>query len=133
MMERRRKALEAGESVNWVDQDTRGYQDDADRASSDPESDGDGYRDQKRDTWEYGTSHGETSASETVPVETTPAETVPAETTSAETAPVETVPETTTAAPETTAVSGTLTPETKTPAYLQGPGFEDPDNPRNQN
>ena len=39
--------------------------------------------------------------------------------------------ETTAAVTETTAASGMLTPETKTPAYLRGPGFEDPDNPKN--
>lgn len=126
-MQRRRRALEAGESVDWVDQETRRDQSDADeedRYSSDSESErenGYGYWNRNHSTWEYGTSYEETRTSGTAPAETAPPETA---------AP--TVPETT-AAPETTATSGMLTPETKTPAYLQGPGFEDPDNPRNQN
>lgn len=126
-MQRRRKALEAGESVDWVDQDTRGHRDETDeedRHSTDSESEN-GYRNWNRNSWEYGTSYEETRTPETAPEETNPAAT----------APVETAPPETTepAVPETTAASGMLTPETKTPAYLQGPGFDDPDNPRNKN
>ena len=139
-MQRRRKALEAGESVDWVDQDTRGYRSDeneeeGDSSDLEPENEY-GYRNWNRNSWEYGNSYEETRAPETYPVETTSAATVPVETAPVETAPAETAPPTvaeTTAAPETTAASGMLTPETKTPAYLQGPGFDDPDNPRNKN
>ena len=137
-MQRRRKALEAGESVDWVDQDTRGYRSDEDEKegdSSDSEPENEyGYR--NRNSWEYGNSYEETRAPETYPAETTSAATAPVETAPVETAPAETAPPTvpeTTAAPETTPASGMLTPETKTPAYLQGPGFDDPDNPRNKN
>lgn len=141
-MQRRRKALEAGESVDWVDQDTRGYRSDEDEEegdSSDSEPENEyGYRNwnRNRNSWEYGNSYEETRAPETYPAEITSAATVPVETAPVETAPAETAPPTvaeTTAAPETTAASGMLTPETKTPAYLQGPGFDDPDNPRNKN
>ena len=139
-MQRRRKALEAGESVDWVDQDTRGYRSDEDEEegdSSDSEPENEyGYRNWNRNSWEHGNSYEETRAPETYPAETTSAATVPVETAPVETAPAETAPPTvaeTTAAPETTAASGMLTPETKTPAYLQGPGFDDPDNPRNKN
>lgn len=131
-MQRRRKALEAGESVDWVDQDTREHRDETDeedRYSSDSESEN-GYRNWNRNSWEYGTSYEETRTPETAPEETNPAATAPVETAPAETAPPET---TAPAVPETTAASGMLTPETKTPAYLQGPGFDDPDNPRNKN
>lgn len=143
-MQRRRKALEAGESVDWVDQDTRGYQgemDEEERYSSDSESENEyGYRNWNRNSWEYGSSYEETRTPETAPAETTTAATAPVETAPVETAPAETAPPETTAptVPETTAASGMLTPETKTPetktpAYLQGPGFDDPDNPRNKN
>ena len=112
-MQRRRKALEAGESVDWVDQETsreQGDPDEKDRHSS--------------NSW--------TSTPETAPPKTTEPKTTEPETALPETAPP-TAPETTSAVTETTAASGMLTPETKTPAYLRGPGFEDPDNPRNQN
>ena len=117
-MQRRRKALEAGESVDWVDQETNrelGDPDEKDRHSSN-------YR---------------TSPTETVPQKTAEPKTAEPGTTASETVPPETAPptapETTAAVTETTAASGMLTPETKTPAYLRGPGFEDPDNPKNQN
>ena len=122
-MQRRRKALEAGESVDWVDQETsreQGDPDEKDRHSS--------------NSW--------TSPTETAPLKTTEPKTAEPKTTepgttASETVPPETAPptapETTAAVTETTAASGMLTPETKTPAYLRGPGFEDPDNPRNQN
>ena len=122
-MQRRRKALEAGESVDWVDQETsreQGDPDEKDRHSS--------------NSW--------TSTPETAPPKTTEPKTTEPKTTEPETAAPETelpetapptAPETTAAVTETTAASGMLTPETKTPAYLRGPGFEDPDNPRNQN
>ena len=112
-MQRRRKALEAGESVDWVDQETsreQGDPDEKDRHSS--------------NSW--------TSTPETAPPKTTEPKTTEPETALPETAPP-TALETTAAVTETTAASGMLTPETKTPAYLRGPGFEDPDNPRNQN
>ena len=112
-MQRRRKALEAGESVDWVDQETsreQGDPDEKDRHSS--------------NSW--------TSTPETAPPKTTEPKTTEPETALPETAPP-TALETTSAVTETTAASGMLTPETKTPAYLRGPGFEDPDNPRNQN
>ena len=122
-MQRRRKALEAGESVDWVDQETsreQGDPDEKDRHSS--------------NSW--------TSPTETAPLKTAEPKTVEPKTAEPGTAAPETVPpetapptapETTAAVTETTAASGMLTPETKTPAYLRGPGFEDPDNPRNQN
>ena len=122
-MQRRRKALEAGESVDWVDQETsreQGDPDEKDRHSS--------------NSW--------TSPTETAPLKTTEPKTAEPKTTEPGTTASETVqpetapptaPETTAAVTETTAASGMLTPETKTPAYLRGPGFEDPDNPRNQN
>ena len=122
-MQRRRKALEAGESVDWVDQETN-------RELGDP------------DEKDRHSSNSRTSPTETVPQKTTgpktaePKTTEPG-TTASETVPPETAPptapETTAAVTETTAASGMLTPETKTPAYLRGPGFEDPDNPKNQN
>ena len=117
-MQRRRKALEAGESVDWVDQETsreQGDPDEKDRHSS--------------NSW---TSMPETAPPKTTEPKTTEPETAAPETALPETAPP-TAPETTAAVTETTAASGMLTPETKTPAYLRGPGFEDPDNPRNQN
>ena len=122
-MQRRRKALEAGESVDWVDQETN-------RELSDP------------DEKDRHSSNSRTSPTETVPPKTTEAGTAEPKTaepgtTASETVPPETAPptapETTAAVTETTAASGMLTPETKTPAYLRGPGFEDPDNPKNQN
>ena len=122
-MQRRRKALEAGESVDWVDQETNremGDPDEKDRHSSNYRTSPTETVPQKTTgpkTAEPGTAASETAASETVPPETAPP----------------TAPETTAAVTETTAASGMLTPETKTPAYLRGPGFEDPDNPRNQN
>ena len=127
-MQRRRKALEAGESVDWVDQETNrelGDPDEKDRHSSNsrtsptetvpPKTTGPKTTEPK--TAEPKTAEPGTTASETVPPETAPP----------------TAPETTAAVTETTAASGMLTPETKTPAYLRGPGFEDPDNPKNQN
>ena len=117
-MQRRRKALEAGESVDWVDQETsreQGDPDEKDRYSS--------------NSW---TSTPKTTEPKTTEPKTTEPETAAPETALPETAPP-TAPETTAAVTETTAASGMLTPETKTPAYLRGPGFEDPDNPRNQN
>ena len=117
-MQRRRKALEAGESVDWVDQETsreQGDPDEKDRHSS--------------NSW--------TSPTETAPLKTAEPKTAEPGIAASETVPPETAPptapETTAAVTETTAASGMLTPETKTPAYLRGPGFEDPDNPRNQN
>ena len=127
-MQRRRKALEAGESVDWVDQETsreQGDPDEKDRHSS--------------NSW---TSMPETAPPKTTELKTTEPKTTEPKTTEPETAAPETAlpetapptaPETTAAVTETTAASGMLTPETKTPAYLRGPGFEDPDNPRNQN
>ena len=122
-MQRRRKALEAGESVDWVDQETS-------REQGDP----DGKDRHSSNSW--------TSPTETAPLKTAEPKTVEPKTAEPGTAAPETVPpetapptapETTAAVTETTAASGMLTPETKTPAYLRGPGFEDPDNPRNQN
>ena len=117
-MQRRRKALEAGESVDWVDQETN-------RELSDP------------DEKDRHSSNSRTSPTETAPQKTTEPKTAEPGTTASETVPPETAPptapETTAAVTETTAASGMLTPETKTPAYLRGPGFEDPDNPKNQN
>ena len=131
-MQRRRKALEAGESVDWVDQDTGSYRKDGDDEDDESERDeyGSSERRRNRNTWEYGTSHETTGVPETSPAETAPAVTAAPETVPQETA-APTASETTAAVPETTAASGMLTPETKTPAYMQGPGFEDPDNPRN--
>ena len=131
-MQRRRKALEAGESVDWVDQDTGSYRKDGDDEDDESERDeyGSSERRRNRNTWEYGTSHETTGVPETSPAETAPAVTAAPETVPPETA-APTASETTAAVPETTAASGMLTPETKTPAYMQGPGFEDPDNPRN--
>ena len=120
-MQRRRKALEAGESVDWVDQETN-------RELGDP------------DEKDRHSSNSRTSPTETVPPKTTEAGTAEPKTaepgtTASETVPPETAPppapETTAVVTETTAASGMLTPETKTPAYLRGPGFEDPDNPKN--
>ena len=122
-MQRRRKALEAGESVDWVDQETNrelGDPDEKDRHSSNSRTSPTETAPQKTTgpkTAEPKTAEPGTTASETVPPETAPP----------------TAPETTAAVTETTAASGMLTPETKTPAYLRGPGFEDPDNPKNQN
>ena len=117
-MQRRRKALEAGESVDWVDQETN-------RELGDP------------DEKDRHSSNSRTSPTETVPQKTAEPKTAEPGTTASETVPPETAPptapETTAAVTETTAASGMLTPETKTPAYLRGPGFEDPDNPKNQN
>lgn len=131
-MQRRRKALEAGESVDWVDQDTGSYRKDGDDEDDESERDeyGSSERRRNRNTWEYGTSHETTGVPETSPAETAPAVTAAPETVPPETA-APTASETTAAVTETTAASGMLTPETKTPAYMQGPGFEDPDNPRN--
>ena len=131
-MQRRRKALEAGESVDWVDQDTGSYRKDGDDEDDESERDeyGSSERRRNRNTWEYGTSHETTGVPETSPAETAPAVTAAPETVPPEPA-APTASETTAAVPETTAASGMLTPETKTPAYMQGPGFEDPDNPRN--
>ena len=131
-MQRRRKALEAGESVDWVDQDTGSYRKDGDDEDDESERDeyGSSERRRNRNTWGYGTSHETTGVPETSPAETAPAVTAAPETVPPETA-APTASETTAAVTETTAASGMLTPETKTPAYMQGPGFEDPDNPRN--
>ena len=117
------KLWRPGESVDWVDQETN-------RELSDP------------DEKDRHSSNSRTSPTETVPPKTTEAGTAEPKTaepgtTASETVPPETAPptapETTAAVTETTAASGMLTPETKTPAYLRGPGFEDPDNPKNQN
>ena len=122
-MQRRRKALEAGESVDWVDQETsreQGDPDEKDRHSSNSwtsPTETAPLKTAEPKTAEPKTAEPGIAASETVPPETAPP----------------TAPETTAAVTETTAASGMLTPETKTPAYLRGPGFEDPDNPRNQN
>lgn len=127
-MQRRRKALEAGESVDWVDQETNrelSDPDEKDRHSSNSRTSPTETAPQK--TTEPKTAEPKTAEPETAEPGTTASETVPPET-----APP-TAPETTAAVTETTAASGMLTPETKTPAYLRGPGFEDPDNPKNQN
>ena len=122
-MQRRRKALEAGESVDWVDQETS-------REQGDP----DGKDRHSSNSW---TSPTETAPLKTAEPKTAGPKTAEPGTAAPETVPPETAPptapETTAAVTETTAASGMLTPETKTPAYLRGPGFEDPDNPRNQN
>ena len=140
-MQRRRKALEAGESVDWVDQETNrelSDPDEKDRHSSNSRTSPTETAPQKTTepkTAEPGTAEPKTAEPETAEPGTTASETVPPETappTAPETAPP-TAPETTAAVTETTAASGMLTPETKTPAYLRGPGFEDPDNPKNQN
>ena len=150
-MQRRRKALEAGESVDWVDQETNrelGDPDEKDRHSSNSRTSPTETVPQKTaepkttepkteepKTEEPKTEEPKTEEPETAEPGTTASETVPPETappTAPETAPP-TAPETTAAVTETTAASGMLTPETKTPAYLRGPGFEDPDNPKNQN
>lgn len=127
-MQRRRKALEAGESVDWVDQETNrelSDPDEKDRHSSNSRTSPTETAPQK--TTEPKTAEPGTAEPKTAEPGTTASETVPPET-----APP-TAPETTAAVTETTAASGMLTPETKTPAYLRGPGFEDPDNPKNQN
>lgn len=127
-MQRRRKALEAGESVDWVDQETsreQGDPDEKDRHSSNSWT-------SPTETAPLKTTEPKTVEPKTAEPETTEPGTTASETVPPETAPP-TVPETTAAVTETTAASGMLTPETKTPAYLRGPGFEDPDNPRNQN
>ena len=132
-MQRRRKALEAGESVDWVDQETNrelGDPDEKDRHSSNSRTSPTETVPQKTTgpkTTEPKTTEPKTAEPKTAEPGTTASETVPPET-----APP-TAPETTAAVTETTAASGMLTPETKTPAYLRGPGFEDPDNPKNQN
>lgn len=132
-MQRRRKALEAGESVDWVDQETNrelSDPDEKDRHSSNSRTSPTETVPQKTaepKTTEPKTEEPKTAEPETAEPGTTASETVPPET-----APP-TAPETTAAVTETTAASGMLTPETKTPAYLRGPGFEDPDNPKNQN
>ena len=140
-MQRRRKALEAGESVDWVDQETNrelSDPDEKDRHSSNSRTSPTETAPQKTTepkTAEPGTAEPKTAEPETAEPGTTASETVPPETappTAPETAPP-TAPETTAAVTETTAASGMLTPETKTPAYLRGPGFEEPDNPKNQN
>ena len=127
-MQRRRKALEAGESVDWVDQETsreQGDPDEKDRHSSNSWT-------STPETVPPKTTEPKTTEPKTTAPKTTEPETAAPETALPETAPP-TAPETTAAVTETTAASGMLTPETKTPAYLRGPGFEDPDNPRNQN
>ncbi len=127
-MQRRRKALEAGESVDWVDQETsreQGDPDGKDRHSSNSWT-------SPTETAPLKTTEPKTVEPKTAEPKTTEPGTAASETVPPETAPP-TAPETTAAVTETTAASGMLTPETKTPAYLRGPGFEDPDNPRNQN
>ena len=127
-MQRRRKALEAGESVDWVDQETNrelGDPDEKDRHSSN-------YRTSPTETVPPKTTGPKTTEPKTAEPKTAEPGTTASETVPPETAPP-TAPETTAAVTETTAASGMLTPETKTPAYLRGPGFEDPDNPKNQN
>ena len=137
-MQRRRKALEAGESVDWVDQETNrelGDPDEKDRHSSNSRTSPTETVPQK--TTEPKTAEPKTAEPKTAEPKTTEPETAEPGTTASETVPPETAPptapETTAAVTETTAASGMLTPETKTPAYLRGPGFEDPDNPKNQN
>lgn len=132
-MQRRRKALEAGESVDWVDQETNrelGDPDEKDRHSSN-------YRTSPTETVPQKTAEPKTTEPKTEEPKTAEPETAEPGTTASETVPPETAPptapETTAAVTETTAASGMLAPETKTPAYLRGPGFEDPDNPKNQN
>ena len=132
-MQRRRKALEAGESVDWVDQETNrelGDPDEKDRHSSNS-------RTSPTETVPQKTTEPKTAEPKTAEPKTTEPETAEPGTTASETVPPETAPptapETTAAVTETTAASGMLAPETKTPAYLRGPGFEDPDNPKNQN
>lgn len=132
-MQRRRKALEAGESVDWVDQETNrelGDPDEKDRHSSNS-------RTSPTETVPPKTAEPKTTEPKTEEPKTAEPETAEPGTTASETVPPETAPptapETTAAVTETTAASGTLAPETKTPAYLRGPGFEDPDNPKNQN
>ena len=132
-MQRRRKALEAGESVDWVDQETNrelGDPDEKDRHSSNS-------RTSPTETVPPKTAEPKTTEPKTEEPKTAEPETAEPGTTASETVPPETAPptapETTAAVTETTAASGMLTPETKTPAYLRGPGFEDPDNPKNQN
>ena len=132
-MQRRRKALEAGESVDWVDQETNremGDPDEKDRHSSNS-------RTSPTETVPQKTTEPKTAEPKTAEPKTTEPETAEPGTTASETVPLETAPptapETTAAVTETTAASGMLAPETKTPAYLRGPGFEDPDNPKNQN
>ena len=132
-MQRRRKALEAGESVDWVDQETNrelSDPDEKDRHSSNSRTSPTETAPQK--TTEPKTAEPKTAEPKTAEPETAEPGTTASETVPPETAPP-TAPETTVAVTETTAASGMLTPETKTPAYLRGPGFEDPDNPRNQN
>lgn len=137
-MQRRRKALEAGESVDWVDQETNrelSDPDEKDRHSSNSRISPTETVPQK--TAEPKTTEPKTTEPKTEEPKTAEPETAEPGTTASETVPPETAPptapETTAAVTETTAASGMLTPETKTPAYLRGPGFEDPDNPRNQN
>ena len=137
-MQRRRKALEAGESVDWVDQETNrelGDPDEKDRHSSNSRTSPTETVPQK--TAEPKTTEPKTEEPKTEEPKTAEPETAEPGTTASETVPPETAPptapETTAAVTETTAASGMLTPETKTPAYLRGPGFEDPDNPKNQN
>lgn len=132
-MQRRRKALEAGESVDWVDQETNrelSDPDEKDRHSSNS-------RISPTETVPQKTAEPKTTEPKTEEPKTAEPETAEPGTTASETVPPETAPptapETTAAVTETTAASGMLTPETKTPAYLRGPGFEDPDNPKNQN
>ena len=132
-MQRRRKALEAGESVDWVDQETNrelGDPDEKDRHSSNS-------RISPTETVPQKTAEPKTTEPKTEEPKTAEPETAEPGTTASETVPPETAPptapETTAAVTETTAASGMLVPETKTPAYLRGPGFEDPDNPKNQN
>ena len=152
-MQRRRKALEAGESVDWVDQETNrelGDPDEKDRHSSNSRTSPTETVPQKTTepktaepktaepkTTEPKTAEPKTAEPKTAEPETAEPETAEPGTTASETVPPETAPptapETTAAVTETTAASGILTPETKTPAYLRGPGFEDPDNPKNQN
>lgn len=121
-MQRRRRALEAGESVDWVDQETSSAINDTDEDEGDSSD-----QEERYGSWERSqkASHGETKTPTAAPEETVPVET--AGQTTPETI-AETVPETTAAVTETTAASGMLTPETKVPAYRRGPGFEDPDN-----
>lgn len=137
-MQRRRKALEAGESVDWVDQETNrelGDPDEKDRHS--PNSRTSPTETVPQKTAEPKTTEPKTEEPKTEEPKTAEPKTAEPGTTASETVPPETAPptapETTAAVTETTAASGMLTPETKTPAYLRGPGFEDPDNPKNQN
>lgn len=123
-MERRRKALEAGESVDWVDQakpESAGEEKGEGEAESESETSS---RKRRRSTGETTAVSAETTAAGTMAAETA----APEATTQAPPETLPAAPETQPVVTETPAVSGTLTPETQVPSYRRGPGFEDPDN-----